>query len=224
MTGVGARLSFKAVGRRLNGSNKRSESCAAGPLETLRCMTSPEISQIATELANVITRNAASAVSSRLSAIRARKLDQETMNELIELVNDLIADKNELIGIATAFEQELVAQRIADTDITYITTQLLPVAEQLAGFAGEDDGAREAVDAIKSLVTAETLTIMQLVGFNFRRAVGEPLTTLVERLILSRVPGPEQSAEVQSLQLRREIAYLEAIADPDARQMLARDE
>lgn len=155
-------------------------------------MTSRDISQIATELANVVTRNAASAVSSRLSAIRARKLDQETMNELIELVNDLIADKNELIGIATAFEQELVAQRIADTDITYITTQLLPVAEQLAGFAGDDDGVREAVDAIKGLVTPETLTIMQLVGFNFRRAVGEPLTTLVERLILSRVaePGP----------------------------------
>ena len=35
------------------------------------------------------------------------------MNELIELVNDLIADKNELIGVATAFEQELVASASA---------------------------------------------------------------------------------------------------------------
>ena len=186
-------------------------------------MIDPGVSEVAAQLADVVARNAASAVTSRISAIRARKLDQETLNELIELVNDLIADKNELIGIATAYEQELVAQRISDTDITYITTRLLPVVEQLAGFAGKDAEAGEAMDAIKSLVTPEMLTIMQLVGFNFRRAIGEPLTTLVERLILSRVPAPEQSAELRARQLRHETAYFEALADPDARQLLARE-
>lgn len=142
------------------------------------------------------------------------------MNELIELVNDLIADKNELIGLATAFEQELVAQRISDQDIDYITTKLLPVAEQLTSLASGDEGSREAIDAIKSLVTTETLTIMQLVGFNFRRAIGEPLTTLVERLILSRVAAPEQSAELQALQLQQQTAYFQVLADPEARRML----
>jgi hypothetical protein len=158
----------------------------------------PNVSELTTQLAEIVTRNAASAVTSRISAIRARKLDQQAMNELIELVNDLIADKNELIGVATAFEQELVAQRISDKDITYITTTLLPVVEQLANFADDAEEARGALDAIKSLVTPETLTIMQLVGFNFRRAIGEPLTTLIERLILSRVLAPDQSAELQS--------------------------
>ena len=186
-------------------------------------MIDPEVSHVATQLADVIARNAASAVASKVSAMRARKLDQEVMNELVELVNDLIADKNELIGIATAFEQELVAQRISDNDITYITTTLLPVVEKLAGFAGEDEQTSEALDAIKGLVTPEMLTIMQLVGFNFRRAIGEPLTTLVERLILSRVPAPEQSADLQALQLRQQAAYFEALTDPDARQLLLRE-
>jgi hypothetical protein len=181
----------------------------------------PNVSELTTQLAEIVTRNAASAVTSRISAIRTRKLDQQAMNELIELVNDLIADKNELIGVATAFEQELVAQRISDKDITYITTTLLPVVERLANFADNDEQARGALDAIKSLVTPETLTIMQLVGFNFRRAIGEPLTTLIERLILSRVPAPDQSAELQALHMRQQTAYFQAIVDPDARQVLA---
>jgi hypothetical protein len=72
--------------------------------------------------------------------------------------------RTSLIAIAQAYEQELVAQRIAEKDITYITTKLLPVVENLAGFAGDSD-ATQAIDAIKGLVTVETLTIMQLVEF-----------------------------------------------------------
>ncbi|MEV5001764.1 hypothetical protein [Nocardioides sp. LML1-1-1.1] len=183
-------------------------------------MITPEMAALGTRLAEAIARNAASAIGSKVNAIRARKLDQAAMNELIELVNDLISDKNELIGIAQGYEQELVAQRISDNDITYITTQLLPLVEQLSGFADDREGA-EAVKAIKSLVTAETLTIMQLVGFNFRRAIGEPLTTLVERLILSQVPAPDSAAEQKILELRREAAYLEAVTDPEARPLIS---
>jgi hypothetical protein len=191
-----------------------------GLLEGVLDVIDPNVSELTTQLAEIVTRNAASAVTSRISAIRTRKLDQQAMNELIELVNDLIADKNELIGVATAFEQELVAQRISDKDITYITTTLLPVVERLANFADDAEQTRDALDAIKSLITPETLTIMQLVGFNFRRAIGEPLTTLIERLILSRVPAPDQSAELQALQLRQQTAYFQALVDPDAREVL----
>ena len=183
-------------------------------------MIDPNFSELTTQLAELVTRNAAGAVTSKVGAIRARKLDQAAMNELIELVNDLIADKNELIGLATAFEQELVAQRISDADITYITTRLFPVVEQVAGLAGDDQQSREAIDALKSLVTPEMLTIMQLVGFNFRRAIGEPLTTLVERMILSRVPAPDQSAELEALRAQQQTAYFHALVDPAARKVL----
>lgn len=186
-------------------------------------MVPPEVAQLAVQLADVVARNAAGAVASKISAIRARKLDQEALNELVELVNDLITDKNELIGLATAFEQELVAQRVSGRDIAYITSELLPVVEKLVGLAGDDGEAKEALDAIKSLVTPEMLTILQLVGFNFRRAIGEPLTTLVERLILSRIPIPEQAAELQALQLRQQTAYFEAIMDPEARRLLIQE-
>lgn len=182
-------------------------------------MVSPEVSQITAQFAEVVARNAASAVVSRVAAIQARKADQQSVNELTELVNELIADKNELIGIATAFEQELVAQRISDEDITYITTSLIPTVEKLAQLGDDDEESRESIEAIKSLVTPETLTILQLVGFNFRRGIGEPLTTLVERLILSQQPDTP-SEELEALRLRQQTAYLEAIQDPDARDLI----
>ncbi|MGL5825199.1 MAG: hypothetical protein ACRCYU_10355 [Nocardioides sp.] len=154
-------------------------------------MITPEVADLGTRLAEVVARNAAGAIGSKVRAIRARKLDQDAMNELIELVNDLIADKNELIGISQTLEQEIVARRISDNDITYITTRLIPVVERVMSLT-DDSNAVEVLEAVKSVVSVETLTIMQLVGFDFRRAVGEPLTTLVERLILNQVPEPDR--------------------------------
>lgn len=178
-------------------------------------MMSPELTQLATQLAQAVAKNAAGAVFSKITAMRARKLDQDVMNELVELVNDLIADKNELIAIAQGFEQELVAQQISDGDLTYITTKLMPLVEQFAVLA-DDEKSAEMVDIVKGLVTKETMTILQLVGFNFRRAIGEPLTTMLERTLLSKVPD----RGLAELQLRRETAYFEALADPDAREVL----
>jgi len=183
-------------------------------------MVEPDISQLGVQLAEVIARNAASAVASKVRAITARRADQEAVNELTELVNDLIADRNELIGIATAFEQEMIAQRISERDIQYITEELLPVIERLSQFSRNSEQTQDAINALRGLVTPETLTIMQLVGFNFRRAVGEPLTNVVERLILSRVPAPNATIELQELQLKSQIELYQTLRDPEARRYL----
>lgn len=71
--------------------------------------------------------------------------------------------------------------------------------------------------------TAPSPDQRSLVGFNFRRAIGEPLTIAVERLILSRVPAQGQLAELQALQLRQQTAYFQALLDPDARNLILRE-
>jgi hypothetical protein len=51
---------------------------------------------------------------------------------------------------------------------------------------------------------------LQLLGFNFRKAIGEPLTELVSKLILSKAqPDPVLGLEIQR-------AYLDVARDPDA--------
>ena len=190
------------------------------PLGRKLTVTTTDMAALAASLTEVAVRNTASVVFSRMAAIRSKKNDREAVSELADLVNELIADKAELVAIAKAFEQELVSQRISQEDISYITGNVIPVVERLADLSDADDDTQEVVDAIKSLVSVETVTIMQLVGFNFRRAIGEPLTLLVERLILKQVPSTDVSEELQVLSARREVAYLEALSDPDARRIL----
>ena len=38
------------------------------------------------------------------------------------------------------------------------------------------------------MLSVETLTIMQLIGFNYKQAIGEPLTLLLRKIIESKIP------------------------------------
>lgn len=60
----------------------------------------PEMTQLSLQLANTAVRNSATAVAERISSARTRKRDQETIAELEEIVNELVADKAELVRIA----------------------------------------------------------------------------------------------------------------------------
>lgn len=185
-------------------------------------MTSPELASLATTLGEIAIRNTASLVASRVSAIRARKNDREAINELVELVNELLEDKTELVSIARSFEDELVAQRISDDDIRYITSQLVPAVERLFALSGEADiELQQQLELVKSVLTPDLLKIMRLVGFNYRQAIGEPLTSLVERLILKNMPIAPTDLELQAIELRRQTAYFEALVDPGARAFLS---
>ena len=63
------------------------------------------------------------------------------------------------------------------------------------------------------------LTVMHLVGFNFKRAIGEPLTNLVEALIDKLKPAAE-SQDVAILSLKREIEILQIAQDEAATKRL----
>ena len=121
---------------------------------------------------------------------KAKKQDQQTIAVLEEIVNGLIADKSELVRIAQAFEQELVAQRIAPSDIEYISNNLVPILSQLVTSSSpEPEQANAVLETLRPLLSVETVTLLQLVGFNFRKAIGEPLTDLVAGIIAARGAG-----------------------------------
>ena len=45
------------------------------------------------------------------------------------------------------------------------------------------DEINQIIDVLKPLLSIETFTILQLLGFNFREAIGIPLTKLVNKSI-----------------------------------------
>lgn len=179
--------------------------------------TTPEITAMLTRLAELAIRNSAGAIYTRIQSVRARKTDEATVNELVEIINELVDEKSQLIAIARALEDQLVAQRISDTELAFITSNLVPTIEKLMDMVDEPERPGvEVVEALKSLLATETFEILQLVGFNFKAAIGQPLTDIVERLIVRLVPSTADAPQLQLINAQRELTYAQIIQDPDA--------
>lgn len=149
----------------------------------------PELQRLSIQLGEVAARNAAGAVLDRITAAKARKKTEETVNALEEIVGELLADKAELTLIAQSLDDQLVAQRLTEDDVAYITENLLPVIQQLTSDSTGSGGGEELKEIVGPLLSKETLTILQLIGFNFKEAIGTPLTELVSQYIAAQGPG-----------------------------------
>lgn len=181
----------------------------------------PELQALGVRLADSVVRNTATAIADRIGALKAKKQDQQTIADLEEIVNDLIADKSEVVRIAQAYQEELVAQRISDSDVQYITKNIVPVLKRLIQSgtpdAGQASQSQEVMNLIEPILSVETVTVLQLLGFNFRKAIGQPLTELVSHAILAKArPDNDSAVEIQKLIAQRELALFEVVKDPAA--------
>jgi hypothetical protein len=189
----------------------------------------PQVADLGVRLADTVIRNTAGAIADRIQTAKAKRSDKETINELEEIINSLISDKNELVQIAQAYEQEFVAQQISQEDIEYITTSLIPVLKDLikqTSSAQNGDGAtniEKTIDSLTPLLSVEMLTVLQLVGFNFKKAIGEPLTILLQKAITSKVPvDPQSNVEYTKSVVTLNTEALKVAQDKDASDRLER--
>jgi len=61
------------------------------------------------------------------------------------------------------------------------------------------------------------LTVLQLVGFNFKKAIGEPLTLLLQKFITSKAPAdPQSELERTELALKYNTEALKVAQDKEA--------
>lgn len=139
------------------------------------------VAQLSANLVETAARNSASFISNKIRAAKAKKNDKETINELEEIISDLLNDKSEIQRIAQAYEQELVSQKITEDDIKYITENILPIFSEFIP-------NKVQIEQMKKILSVESLTIMQLIGFNYKQAIGEPLTLLTRKAIESKIP------------------------------------
>ena len=150
------------------------------------------------KLADIAIRNTTDTIMNKISASKAGKNDKETIIVLEEIINKLLEDKNELIQVSRAYEEEFIMRKISEDDLEYITQNLFPVLNDLFftlmsfnTVADENtlkmEEVKSLLEILKPILSTETLKILQLLGFDFKAAVGEPLTELVRSAILSKV-------------------------------------
>lgn len=178
-----------------------------------------ELIKASIELGKFLVQNTSQTIMDRKKLAKAKDSNEETINSLEEIINGLIAEKNQLIEIAQIYDEHLVAQKISKEDIDYITNSILPLLESILEKDETDEGIKnkENLELLKPLLSAETFNILQLLGFNFKQAIGEPLTILVNKLIISNAPDlSEKTKELEILNAKRELEYFKILQDEDA--------
>lgn len=152
----------------------------------------PVFAELAASLSAVAIRTTASSVQQKIKALKTAKKSNETIAGLEEIVNDLLEEKSEILRIARAYEDELVSQRISDDDIAYITESIPKVLSFITSIDDEEIANAQSVQALKALTSTETVKILQLLGFNYRKAIGEPLTEAANAWISKTLmPSPQ---------------------------------
>lgn len=170
------------------------------------------LTQTVADLAAAAARNTVGAVADKISTAKKKRDQAKTITELEALINDLVNDKIELERIAKTFENELVTQQISDSDISFIVNTVVPLVEK---FTQGDPKSQEYIGIAKQLLSKETLKVMQLIGFNYREAIGGPLTSLCADVI-SKLSSKSAQNKLNIATVRNQTALAQLSTNQEA--------
>ena len=174
----------------------------------------PEVAKLSAQFGAAILKNTASVVNDKIKASKAKRNDKETISELTELITELLNEKQELQLIAQAFENQLVAQRLSDEDMQFIGNEIVPVLSILGESTMKTEEFEKVMSVIEPLLSPKTLRIMQIMGFNFKKAIGEPLTELSNDKIKNL--SESENIDFKMAMAQRDVEYFKVLQDPDA--------
>lgn len=148
---------------------------------------SQAIASVGSELAILAAKGTVSAVSNKLKQIRGKK-DRDTMaNEYEEVISELIQERNEAIAIAQSYQAELGRYQISDEDIEHLQRTAQTALDIMQKMTPEAD--LSAFKQFKELISVDTLKAMQLLGFDYRAGIGDPLTEACASAIKRSLSG-----------------------------------
>lgn len=146
--------------------------------------------ELGSSLATLAAKGTASAIAKKVKAFKDIKDAEKLRTTYDELLNEVLLEREEAVRIAQAYKAELDRIEISDDDITHLHNTVAQVLEiikaiQLASVIGKGGDEQKKVeeqvnsyDQIKELISTDTLKTMQLLGFNYKAAIGEPLTEI----------------------------------------------
>lgn len=169
----------------------------------------------AATITNLLAKSAGDGIAQKMQSIRNKKDIKEMSNSYDALINELVQDRIDAIAAAQAYKNEVDRLEISDEDIEQLQNTIGRVLdvfgeidrqqkEQFSAMAAllqstneqktEDteqpnqvNEFAEIAKQIKGLFNADTLKAIQLLGFNYKEAIGEPLTRVCAHAIETKL-------------------------------------
>ena len=151
--------------------------------------------EIGVSLTELAIKGTTTAVTNKIKAVKDEKNAEKLRNTYDEIVNELLSERDEAVRIAQAYRTELERIVISDEDIEHLHNTVSRILEIVKAFQlisatakGPDEVSKvtaqvESYEQIKELISVDTLKTMQLLGFNYKAAIGEPLTQICANAI-----------------------------------------
>ena len=134
-------------------------------------------------LAELAVKGTASAVNKKIRAVKDVKDAEKLRTTYDSLINEVLQEREEAVRIAQAYKAELDRIVISDDDINHLHATVSKLLDIIKAFS--PGTPIDSFEAIKELISVDTLKTMQLLGFNYKAAIGEPLTNLCANAISS---------------------------------------
>ena len=130
------------------------------------------IAELGVTLTTMAVKGVSTAINARIRSIKNEKDVDKIRNVYDSIVNELIAEREEAIRIAQVYKVELDRIVISDEDIKLLHGTVSNLLELLKKISPNTDIT--VFENFKNLITVDTLKTMQLLGFNYKEAIGQP--------------------------------------------------
>lgn len=140
------------------------------------------ITKMGTSLAELAVKGTATAIHGKIQSVKTEKDVETIRNTYDEIVNQLLSEREEAIRIAQAYKEELDRVVISDEDIEHLHNTVSRILEIFKVMNPQNESIN-SLEQLKELISIDTLKTMQLLGFNYKAAIGEPLTELCANAI-----------------------------------------
>lgn len=149
------------------------------------------LEELGKNLSTLSTKGTVTATESKIKAIKLEKDIEKMKNQYDEIINELIAERAEAIRIAQVYKNEIERYEISDRDIEHLHNTVELVLDIIKEMSPETNV--DMYQQLKDLICVDVLKAIQLLGFNYKEAIGEPLTQLCANAILNKSQKPNQN-------------------------------
>jgi len=154
-------------------------------------------------LTALAVKGTVSAVTTKVKALKTEKDLEIVRNKYDELINEILSEREEAVRIAQLYKNEVDRLVISDKDIEHLNKTISQVLGIFQEFA---PGVNlETYSQLQGLINVDTLKAMQLLGFNFKAAIGEPLTTICANAILGNSKNKSGNNPVTSNKNKQQV-------------------
>ena len=151
------------------------------------------LEELAKSLSLLSTKGTVTATEAKIKAIQVEKDIEKIRNQYDEIINELIAERAEAIRIAQVYKNEMERYVISDSDIEHLHNTVELVLDIIKEMSPDTNVAM--YQQLKELICVDVLKAIQLLGFNYKEAIGEPLTQLCANAILNKTKNVSSNRE-----------------------------